>query len=212
MTVEVAEAAQRWVQHAQVHTKMEVSAFATELPLDALAEPLGSLPGDKRRTHHPSMTRVVTYAHVVPEEANRLRHGSDERLLFRKVQVHSLSLEERGQIGFLQACGLFGPPQWLGPRRSAHQDEEVIRKSNGEEDDPTAIAVSASRLTGAFHNPLVLRAQRWNATRPHVPLISLLNNAKSDIRQQRREDSTLGRSGIRSEELIFRKHTGLQEC
>jgi len=70
--VEVAEATQHWIEHAQVFTKTAVTSFGTQLLFDALAEPLGPLLGDQRCAHfvssatmcgcdpHPGHRRLVT--------------------------------------------------------------------------------------------------------------------------------------------------------
>ena len=43
------------------------------------------------------------------------------------------------------------------------------------------------------------------------PFVALLNRAESDIREQRRDNTTLRRSVVRAQELILRQDTGFQE-
>jgi hypothetical protein len=45
-----------------------------------------------------------------------------------------------------------------------------------------------------------------------MPLVSFLDDAEGDVREQGRENPALGRTGIAAEEVALRENAGLEEC
>jgi len=131
---------------------------------------------------------MVLHATMVPQEAKRTRHRSNESLLFREFQVQSL-LQERRQRGLLFESDLLCPLILIGPEWNTHEDDEVICIPQGYEHrtaaTPTA-AVVVAVLRCSPSNLSRIGTKRRRVARPHVSLVSLVDRTECDIREQGR--------------------------
>jgi hypothetical protein len=99
----------------------------------------------------------------------------------------------------------------LRARRGAYEEKEVIRVSNGEHDRPTEAAVAMSGLVcPSLRRRSVASRRRWSALQD-VSRVSLLDEAESNVREQRRENPALRRAGVAAEERALRENAGLEE-
>jgi hypothetical protein len=151
-----------------------------EPAFDFLAQPLASIPGDDGRAHQRPVAGVPAHADVVSQKANPLGHRGDERLRLRERQAH-LFLQELGQIFLLSQCELPGPFLLLRSRTHAHENQEVIRVSDGHAEVASEPPIVETSAVGAFLDGCRICEQRGPTARPHDTLIPLVNDAECDV-------------------------------
>ena len=166
---------------------------------------------DQRDARLPRKAAVVANDYVVPKEGEGLRHRSDEGLRFRELQSQVL-LEERCHRSLFRLRGLPSPFMLTRSRRGADEEEEVIRIPKGKHDRASMFPVVIPGMCcPSLWQRRVAPLGRDSALRD-MPLVSLLDDAEGDIREQGRENSALGRAGIATDECAVRENACLEEC
>src|SRR5262249_51802138 len=159
---------------------------------------------DQRDAREPPQTAVLAYAHVVPQECEGLRHRGDEGLLLRELQSQLL-FEERCHGSLLLFGVLSCPFLLLRARRGTYEEKQVIRVPNGKHDRTPEAPVVVSGLARPALRRRSIAPRGRDSTLQDMPLVSLLDDAESDICKQWREDPALRRASITAEEHALRE-------
>lgn len=132
----------------------------------------------------------------------RASSRGDERLCLRELQSQ-LFLEERSHCSFLLFSGVPSPSLLLGTRWNADEEEEVIRVPNGHDDREALASLGLPSIRGSELWGCRIASGGCDATWPNLPLVSLLDDAEGDVREQGRENPTLRRASIAANEVAF---------